>query len=272
MFEWWNRLQAGLPGWVGSAAAVAALVLAGWLFYRYLVGSAHRALVRLGVSGGVVSFLFNSLRAVVVFAVVLAVLRQLGVETTSLLALLGAAGAALALSLQAFMGNFAAGLVLLGERMVRLGDVIESGDVRGRVVEMLPLHVVVETADGLRVLLPNTTLVNNPLRNHSALPTRRVQWLLPLPAGLDLGPVKGALRACLAQDARVLPAPPPALFVRDWAADKTTLAVQAWAGAADAQAVQDELLERLAAAVERCVQEARKPEGPPPPGVRETPA
>jgi small conductance mechanosensitive channel len=250
MSELWQKVEANLPAWGERALAVGLILVAGWFFARYLIGFLYRGLVRMGVSPGAVSFLANTVRAMLICAVILSVLQQVGVETTSMLALLGAGGAALFLSLQGFMVHFAAGLVLLGERLMRLGDTIEVGDVRGRVVEMQTFHVIVETAERVRVSVPNGTLMNNLFRNHSALPTRRVQWLLPLPASTDLAAVKEALTARLRQDPRVLKEPPPALFLREWAADKVTLAVQAWTATPDALSVQDELLESLGKVVE----------------------
>jgi small conductance mechanosensitive channel len=245
MNDLWEKLQPHLQTTVGHLIAVAAILLLGWLFYRYCIHSLQRAFVRLGASAAVLSFLFNTVRVLLLCAVVLSVLRQFGVETTSLVALLGVGGAALLLSLQGFMANFAAGLVLLGERLIHLGDTIEVGDVRGSVVEMQTLHVIVETPERIRVAIPNSVLINGPFRNHSALTTRRVQWLLPVPAEIDLGPLKDALLAVLLADARISREPPPVLFVRDWAMDKQTLAVQAWTAARDAQEVQDQLLEPL---------------------------
>jgi small conductance mechanosensitive channel len=263
MNELWQQFQANLPTSIGNLAGVAVILLAGWLFYRYFITSFQQMLVRVGVSPGVVSFLCNTIRAMILCAVGLAVLRQIGIETTSLLALLGAAGAALAISLQGFMGNFASGLVLLSERMMRLGDTIEVADVRGQVVEMQTLHVVIETADRVRITIPNATILNNPFRNHSALPTRRVQWLLPLPAGVDLAPVKAALTDCLLADARVLRSPGPTVFLRDWAMDKQTLTVQAWTSTAEAQTVQDQLLEPLGKTAERFLPAASEKAAPP---------
>jgi small conductance mechanosensitive channel len=250
MSDFWDKIQASLPLWSARLAAVFVLLVAAWLFDRFFIKSLHRLLVRAGAAAGAVSFLFNTARAVLLCAVLLAVLQQLGIETTSVVAVLGVAGAALALSLQGFMGNFAAGLVLLGERMLRLGDMIEVGDIRGRVVEIQTLHVVVETVEHVRVTLPNTLLINSPFRNHSAFPTRRVQWLLPVPLGIELDPIKEELAACLLADARVLKEPAPAVIVRDWALDKQTLAVQAWTASADALAVQDQLLEALGKVME----------------------
>jgi small conductance mechanosensitive channel len=157
---------------------------------------------------------------------------------------------AIALSLQGSLANFASGLVVLAFRLVRVGDHVEVGDVRGRVRELLPFHVVVETADNQRVTLPNTLLTGGPVRNHSALPLRRVQWTLSVPARFDLEAVKEALRARLRAEPRVLPEPVAQVFVQEWADDKRTLAVQAWVATADYLDVQQQLLEELGRALE----------------------
>jgi small conductance mechanosensitive channel len=250
MNELWQTVQANAVPGAGHALAVVLILAAAWLFSRYLITPLQRLLERLHIAPGSASFLVNSLRAMLLLAVVLAVLQQLGVVTTSLLALLGASGAAIAISLNSTMANFAAGLVLLANRMVRMGDIIEVGDVRGQVVELLPFHVVVVTADHLRVTLPNSVLINGPLRNHSSLPTRRVQWSLPIPANLDLEAIKEALRARLLADPRVHREPAPTLFVGDWSLERRLLVVQAWTATADAPAVQEQMLEELGRTVQ----------------------
>jgi small conductance mechanosensitive channel len=253
MNDFWNQLLSNPD--IPHAAAVVLILAAGLLFARYLIGPIQRGLERVGVSPVTLSFVVNTLRAGLFLAIVLAVLQQLGVVTTSLLALLGASGAAVALSLNTTMANFAAGLVLLGNRMVRLRDVIEIGDVRGQVVELQPFHVVVITADQVRVTLPNSLLINGPLRNHSALPTRRVQWILPIPDGAEISAARSALLARLQADSRILPTPAPSAFVSDWLADRRVLTVQAWTASADASAVQEGMLEELG----RTVQELGTP-------------
>src|SRR5262249_19707281 len=166
----------------------------------FLTARLRPALERHRLDPLVVSFLTNSVRAAILAVVVLGVLQQLGVQTTSLLALVGTVGLAGGLSLEGSLGNFGSGILILACRTVRIGDIIEVGDVRGRVAEMLPFHVVVVSADNQRITLPNTSLTGGPVRNHSAMPTRRAQWTLPLTATDDLEAVKAALRARLAHD------------------------------------------------------------------------
>jgi small conductance mechanosensitive channel len=251
--------QEWLPAWLphetveqyaDTAARVLLILVVGWLALRFLVRPLQRLLERGRVDPSLGSFLVNSARTAVLAVVVLAALQALGVPTASLLALLGAAGLAIALAVQNSLANFTAGLQVLSFRIVRLGDLVEVGDFRGRVAEMLPFHVVLVTADNQRITVPNTLLTSGGVRNNTALPTRRVQWLVPLAPGDDLAAARALLRARVQADPRVLTEPAPQAFVQEWAADRRVLAVQAWTAAADFPAVQQDLLEVLGSALE----------------------
>jgi small conductance mechanosensitive channel len=226
------------------------ILIVGWLLLRFLIGPLRRVLERSRFDPSVASFLTNSARTVLLFTILLLILNQVGVETASLLALLGAVALAVALSLQASLANFASGLVVLAFRMVRVGDLIETGDVRGRVAELLPFHAVLVTPDNQRVTVPNTLLTSASVRNHSALPNRRVDWTLPLTAQDDLAAVKEVLRIRLLTDPRILPEPAPLLYVKDWGDDKRLLTVTSWVATVDYMIVQQELLEVLGLALD----------------------
>lgn len=243
-----------LPSWVGEyslrLAGAVLILLLGWIANRLLVGPLRRLLARSRLDLSLASFLVNSARTVILLVVLLAVLQQFGLETTSLLTLLGTAGLAVALSLQGSLANFASGLMLLAFRTVRIGDWIEVGDVRGRVSEMLPFHIVIETLDNQRITVPNTLLTTSPVRNNTYLPARRVQWTLPIGSGENLDAIKAALLGRLQADSRIYREPPPQIYVQEWAADKRTLAVAAWTATADYLIVQQSLLEELGKSME----------------------
>ena len=249
MFDWENT-----PSWVRDyslrLAGTVLILLLGWLATHLLVGPLRKVLARSRLDLSLASFLVNSLRTAILLVVLLAVLQQFGLETTSLLTLLGTAGLAVALSLQGSLANFASGLMLLAFRSVRIGDFIEVGDVSGRVSEMLPFHIVLETLDNQRITVPNTLLTSGPVRNNTYLPARRVQWTLPIGANDELNSVKTALLGRLQTDERIHKDPPPRIYVQEWSAEKRTLAVTAWTATADYVAVQQELLEELGKRVE----------------------
>lgn len=230
-------------------AALVVLVV-GWLALRYGSRPLQRLLERSRLEPLVVSFLVSSVRTLLLFVILLAVLQQLGVETASLLTVLGASSLAVALSLQGSLANFASGMILLSFRLVRVGDLVEIGDVRGRVAEMLPFHVVVHTLDNQRITLPNTLLTGGPVRNNSYLTMRRVQWTLPVAAAEDLAAVKAALLSRLQADSRIRSEPAPEVYLQEWGLDRRVLAVAAWTATADYLSVQQELLEELGKAAE----------------------
>jgi small conductance mechanosensitive channel len=245
MEELWQKLQPQAVHYAGRILGAVLILILGWLVLRFLVGPLRKLLGRSRLDPSVASFLANSARTILLVVVILALLQELGVETTSLLTLLGAAGLAVALSLQNSLANFASGLLVLSFRMVRVGDLIEVGDVRGRVADLLPFYVVVDTLDNQRITVPNTLLTSGAVRNNTILPARRVGWALPVPAAADLAGLKEALRARLLADPRVLKEPAPLLYVQEWGLDKHVLAVAAWAATADYLAVQQQLLEEL---------------------------
>jgi small conductance mechanosensitive channel len=250
MEELHKVLPAALLDFGVHLAGAALILFAGWIAVRYFTAPLRRTLERSRIDPSAASFLANSARAAFVVVIIVAALHQVGLQTASVLTLLGTVGLAVALSLQGSLANFASGLLVLSFRMIRVGDQVEVGDVRGQVVDLLPFHVVVVTADNQRVTVPNTLLTAGAVRNNSALPNRRVQWTLPLVPADDLAAVKDALRARLRADTRILAEPPPQVFLQDWSDSKRTLAVQAWTHTADYLAVQQEVLDELAKTVE----------------------
>jgi small conductance mechanosensitive channel len=265
--EFWQQVRQFAERYAGRAIGVAVILAVGVAALRYLFAPLRRLLERSRLTTSAASFLANTARGLLLVVIVIGVLQQLGVETTSLLTVLAAAGLAIALSLQNALANFTAGLIVLSFRMVRVGDVIDVGGLRGRVTDMFPFHVVLVTDDNQTITVPNSLLTGGGVRNFTALPLRRAQWSLPLRPADDLDAVRAALVERLRADARVLREPAPRAFVQEWADDKRVLAVWAWTAVADHPAVQEDLLEALGLTLE-AVRRHRGPDAvaPPSPG------
>ena len=261
MADW----QTWLLDFAQRAARAVAVLAGGGLAIWFVAGPFRRVLGRSRIDPSAASFLTNTVRGALLIAVVLIALDQLGVQTGSLIALLGAAGLAIGLSLQGSLANFASGLLLLSFRTVRVGDWIEVGGVRGQVRDMQPFHIVLVSEDNRVVSVPNTLLTGGAVANDSALPTRRVRWTLPVPAGADLAAAKEALTARLRADPRVLPEPAPRADVEEWADNRRVLAATAWTAAADRAAVQRDLLEELGKALDGVGKKAAELRETPPP-------
>jgi small conductance mechanosensitive channel len=245
MDELWQNIRQPVIEYAGRLPGAILIVLVGWLVMHFLVRPLRQVFQRSRLDPSVASFLANSLRGAVLIVVVLAFLYQLGVQTASLVTLLGAAGLAVALSLQNSLANFASGLLLLTFRRVRVGDQVEVGDLRGRVSEMLPFHTVLVTTDNQCIIVPNTMMTNGPVRNNSTLPLRRVQWTFSLKGSEPVDAIKRTLHDRLLADPRIRPEPPLQFYFQEWNADKCVLVVTAWTATVDYLTVQQELLEEL---------------------------
>ncbi|MDB5439249.1 MAG: MscS Mechanosensitive ion channel [Caulobacteraceae bacterium] len=190
------------------------------------------------------TFMASLTRYTVVVVGLIAVLQRLGVQATSILAVLGAASLAVGLALQGALSNVAAGVMLLLFRPFRVGDVIEIGTRKGQ-VKALDLFVTeMDTPDNLKIIIPNSKVFGDVIVNYSANRRRRVDAVFRIPAAADLRAVMAGLVERAKADPRVLPAPapPPWVEVTGMAEVWVEGVVHAWVMAADAPAVSADLL------------------------------
>ena len=180
----------------------------------------------------------------VVVLVSVAALAQLGIQTTSILAALGAAGLAIGLALQGTLSNIAAGLMLLWLRPFRVGDQIEIGAFAGVVKEVGLFASEIHTMDGIYQFVPNSELWNKRIINYTRLKSRMVDIKFGIGYGDDIARGKTALVAAAAEDARVLPEPAPTIFVDELADSAVMLRLRVWTATADYWPVRRALVER----------------------------
>jgi len=184
--------------------------------------------------------------SIMILAIVWA-LGQLGIQTTSLLAVLGAAGLAIGLALQGTLSNISAGIMLLWLRPFRAGDYIEVGPavpvLAGTVREIGLFGTDLETFDGLVVFAPNSAIWNQPLRNHSRAKGRLLSFNVTIPADADVNRARNALIDLASRAGGVLREPPPNVFVESYGANGIVLTVRAWVAQQSFAELQRTLLE-----------------------------
>ncbi len=209
----WIWAASFLPHLVTALAIlVGGALVAGWaqrVLSRSLARAAH-------IDATVKPFLAAILRYAVLILVIVAALAQLGVQTTSLLAVLGAAGLAIGLALQATLSNIAAGLMLLWLRPFHVDDFIEVPSVTGVAGKVREIGLFVcrlETFDGLFLLVPNSSLWNAPLKNHTRTSGRIVSVTITVPATADIERARRALLELAAKEPGILKAPEPVAFI-----------------------------------------------------------
>lgn len=180
----------------------------------------------------------------------LVILDMFGVNTTSLIALLGAAGLAIGLALKDTLQNIAAGFILLGLRPFRIGDTIQFGDTLGTVRQVGLFTTELDTVDGLRVSAPNSTIWGQTLINYSRNATRRIEIVASIAYGDDIETGMNVLRRLVTEEERILPEPEPNYAVRALADSSVNLHLRAWTANADYWDVYWSLMKKLKPALE----------------------
>lgn len=222
------------------------LLVGGWLLSGLLSRWAYRGISRIhGIDETLARFFENVFHYGLLVLVFVTVLGQFGVQTTSIVAALGAAGLAIGLALQGTLQNIAAGIMLLVLRPLRVGEYIETASVKGFVKEIGLFATQMKTPDGLYLLAPNSTLWNTPIINHSREPDRRQELSIAVANDEDTARVKKTLLDIISSDKRVRHSPAPRVFADDLTADKTTLKMEYWAETRKWSETRRDLIERL---------------------------
>ncbi len=193
----------------------------------------------------VVPVMGAGVRYAIMILVIVAALGQIGVQTASLLAVVGAAGLAIGLALQGTLTNIAAGIMLLWLRPFHIGDYIEVNGMSGTVKEIGLFVCELETFDGIYLFAPNSAIWNNALKNHTRNVGRLVILTVTLGAQADLGRARAILAELAASDDRILKQPPSASFVERIDGANTVLSFRAWAAHENVGAVQRALIDGI---------------------------
>lgn len=215
----------------GLVSAIVIFLVGKWIAARIANWSKRALGARLDVT--IATFLGNLIHIVLIAFVAIAALDQLGVETTSLVAIVGAAGLAVGLALKDSLGNFAAGVMLIIFRPFKVDDVVEAGGATGKVKEIRIFATILATPDNKIITVPNGAIMGGNITNYSEMPTRRVDMVVGVGYSSDLSKVKAVISDILAADERVLKDPAPVVAVAELADSSINLVVRPWVNAAD---------------------------------------
>jgi small conductance mechanosensitive channel len=177
--------------------------------------------------------------------VVIAALGQLGIQTTSFIAILGAAGLAIGLALQGSLANFAAGFLMIIFRPFKVGDFIEGAGVAGVVEEIQVFTTTLKTGDNKIIIVPNAKLSGDNITNYSTQETRRVDMTVGVAYDADLAHVKSVLNDIISKDERILAEPASQVAVAELADSSVNFVVRVWTKTADYWAVKFDMTETI---------------------------
>jgi small conductance mechanosensitive channel len=233
-----------VPWALRALMAIAIFVIGRWLAHRITKVLAH-GLEKSGLDAMLVKFLSNLGYAVMLVAVVLAAVDTLGINVTSFLAIVGAAGLAVGLALKDSLSNFAAGVMIVIFRPFNLGDAITAGGSSGTVDEIGMFATLLRTADNQRIIVPNAAVTSGTIVNANALGLRRIDLLFAIGHDDDIAKAKELITSVVKSDKRVLDTPAFDIGVQELTQYSVNLYVWPWVKAADYGLVKPALLEQI---------------------------
>lgn len=233
-----------LPWSIRLLVAVAILVI-GWSVTKLIVRTLRGYLVRYKVDAILINFIASVANYLLLLVVVVAALAQLGINTASLIALIGAAGLAVGLALQDSLANFAAGVMLILFRPFHLGDFVEAAGQSGVVTQINIVSTRLRTGDNREIIVPNGQIYSDSIVNHTANETRRIDLVIGIGYGDDLRLARSTIQQLIADDKRILADPAPTVAVAELAGSSVNLNVRPWVKQADYWDVKADLTERI---------------------------
>lgn len=225
-------------------SALVILVVGAWLA-RLARRLMSRVINRRNIDQTVVSFLSNLMYAMVWLVVLIAVISKLGVQTASIIAVLGAMGLAVGLALQGSLSNLAAGVLLALFRPFRVGDFVEAASTMGTVEDIQIFTTRLKRPDGMREIVPNSRLLGDNIINYSINTQRRCNLVIGVSYDADVEHVRSVLLDLVNSDSRTLPEPAPMVILDSYGDSSINFALRAWANSSDYWTWYWDLLARL---------------------------
>ena len=247
-FDWAELLEtAQTTGVAFGLKLLAALVIfyVGRMVARMLQKGLRKMLQTQAVDKILETFVCNLAYWAIMIFVIIAAINQVGVQTTSLIAVMGAAGLAVGLALQGSLSNFAAGVLIVIFRPYRVGDWVEAAGISGSVEQVQILTTILKTGDNKQIIVPNSQIMNSIITNYSANDTRRIDMIVGVSYSDDLDKVRKTLEELVASDERILKDPACTIAVSELADSSVNFVVRPWASTADYWSVKFDLTEAV---------------------------
>lgn len=230
----WETFFTGVLNFLPHLLSAAVILLLGLVAVKLLPRPVHAMLKRTSMDPVAVKYVLRVVRITIWSLVAVMALDKVGVPVASLLAVLAAVGAAVALAIRENLANLASGVVLLFSKPFKAGDFIEVDDVSGTITEIELMHTYLDTVGNMRAAIPNTKMMTATIINYSAHDSRRQDFDVSVEYGCDLDRAREVLRGLADSHPMALQEPvPPRAEVKSYDASAVTLTLQVWCQNAD---------------------------------------
>jgi len=243
--EFLPQFQNYIPGFgIQIISAIATFVIGIWVA-KSVTKFLKKILNRNNVDKTLAEFLSSALKFTLYLFVIIAAVSRLGIETTSLIAVLGAAGLAIGLALQSSLSNVAAGVMLIIFRQIKVGQFIESGDVKGTVEKVGIFNTTLITIENKVIFIPNSKLINDNIINYSEKENRMIDLIVGIGYQDDIDKAKSTLQSIIDDDADILKQPAATIAVGELADSSVKLYIRPWVPNKKAVEVRFRLIEQI---------------------------
>lgn len=224
--------------------AIAIWVIGGWII-KAISRGVEITLKKSNTDPSLIPFLLGITSGLLKVTLIITALGMLGIEMTSFIAILGAAGLAVGMALSGTLQNFAGGVMILIFKPFKNGDVIEAQGYLGTVSQVQIFNTIMKTPDNKTIIIPNGGLSTSSLINYSTEATRRVDWTIGVGYGDDVDKARAVIKRLCDEDSRILKDPEVFIAVSELADSSVNFAVRAWVNATDYWGVYFELNEKV---------------------------
>ena len=212
--------------------AILVLIIGLWIV-KLITKGTGRMLEKRKIDSSLIPFLKSLVSTLLKALVIISVMGMVGIQMTSFIAILGAAGLAVGLALSGTLQNFAGGVIILIFRPFKVGDFIEAQGYLGSVKEITIFTTILNTVDKKVIIIPNGPLSTGSLTNFSKEPQRRVDWTFGMAYGDDVENFKKAINDFIAEDERILKEPASFIGLSELADSSVNFTVRVWVNSAD---------------------------------------
>lgn len=231
--------------WSIHIAVAIAIFIVGKVIAKFVVMVIRKSMQRANLDEILIKFISSIVNALLMIFIIIAAVSQLGIDTTSLVAIFGAAGLAIGLSLQSSLQNFAAGIMLVVFRPFTTGDYVETGGTSGTVKIISIFSTTLITPDNKEVIIPNGTIYGDTIINFTSTSTRRVDMVFGIGYEDDIRRAREIIQKILDEDKRILKDPAPQIAVIELADSSVNFTVRPWSKSDDFWDVKFEITEKV---------------------------
>ncbi|WP_220469730.1 mechanosensitive ion channel domain-containing protein [Colwellia sp. MB02u-10] len=243
--NWFVDNQTLLIDFAIKLIVAVAIIIVGKFIAKMVRQGVIKVMRHKGMDEAIISFISSLLYGMLFFIVIVAAISHLGFNTTSLVAIVGAAGLAIGLALQGSLSNFASGVLLIVFKPFKSGDFIEVAGVAGMVEQILIFSTQLRTGDNKTVIIPNGAITGGTITNYSTKATRRIDLIIGVSYEADLAKTKALLLAIASADERVLKDQTVTVGVSALADNSVNFVVRPWVNSEDYWPTYYDLLEKI---------------------------